>query len=278
MMTLSRQSKTNNRVLLGKTLTKGLGTGSDAVLGAKAAEEAQEQILKELDGASMVFLAASLGGGCGSGAAPFIGRLLRARGILTVAVVTYPFARDGAVRRHIARTGLKDLRSSVDAIIVVPNDSITDAAPKEASYAEALALGDDVLLQAVRSISDITQKNGEPSVNVDFGDVRSVLFDKGAAFIAAGEGTNGLEAAKAVAHNKLQSHVNLSKAKDVIVNIAGGPELSLSETEQAVNYLHSRLPTYANVIFGAQISNELKGRIRVSVIATGLDSFEEDYL
>ena len=239
-------------------------------------EESAEALLAALNGASMVFLAASLGGGTGTGAAPFIGRLLRSKGILTVAVVTYPFRREGAVRRRIAKLGLKDLRSSVDAIIVVPNDSISKAAPPEASYAEALAFGDDVLFQAVRSVSDITQKNG--SVNLDFGDVKSVLLDKGAAFIAAGEGANGLEAAKAIVHNPLQEHANLRKAKDVIINIAGGPELSLSETENAVNYIHSELPSYANVIFGAQIDSNLSQRVRVSVIATGLDSFEEDYL
>jgi cell division protein FtsZ len=242
----------------------------------KAVEESAEALLAALNGASMVFLAASLGGGTGTGAAPFIGRLLRSKGILTVAVVTYPFRREGAVRRRIAKLGLKDLRSSVDAIIVVPNDSISKAASAEASYAEALALGDDVLFQAVRSVSDMTQKNG--SVNLDFGDVKSVLIDKGAAFIAAGEGANGLEAAKAIVHNPLQEHANLRKAKDVIINIAGGPDLSLAETEAAVNYIHSELPSYANVIFGAQIDSNLPQRVRVSVIATGLDSFEEDYL
>lgn len=244
--------------------------------GLRAAEESAEALLNELSGASMVFLAASLGGGTGTGAAPFIGRLLRSKGILTVAVVTYPFRRDGAVRRRIAKLGLKDLRSSVDAIIVVPNDSIPKAAPKDVSYTEALAVGDEVLYHAVRSVSDITQKTG--SVNLDFGDVRSVLSDKGAAFIAAGEGSNGLEAAKAIVHNPLQEHANLHKAKDVIISIAGGPELSLKETESAVNYIHSELPSYANVIFGAQVDPELSQRVRVSVIATGLDSFEEDYL
>jgi cell division protein FtsZ len=270
------QSKTKNRIILGKNLTKGLGTGSDTMQGLRAAEESAEALLAEFNGASMVFLAASLGGGTGTGAAPFIGRLLRSKGILTVAVVTYPFKRDGAVRRRIAKLGLKDLRSSVDAIIVVPNDSIPKAAPKEASYAEALAVGDEVLYHAVRSVSDITQKTG--SVNLDFGDVRSVLSDKGAAFIAAGEGENGLEAAKAIVHNPLQEHANLRKAKDVIISISGGPKLSLKETESAVNYLHTELPSYANVIFGAQVDPDLNDRIRVSIIATGLDSFEEDYL
>lgn len=244
--------------------------------GLRAAEESAEALISEFEGCSMVFLAASLGGGTGTGAAPFIGRLLRSKGILTVAVVTYPFKRDGAVRRRIAKLGLKDLRSGVDAIIVVPNDAITKVAPEGASYAEGLAFGDDVLYQAVRSISDITQKTG--SVNLDFGDLRSVLSDKGAAFIAAGEGATGLEAAKAIVHNPLQAHTNLHKAKDVIISIAGGPELSLAETEAAVNYIHSELPSYANVIFGAQVDDELANKVRVSVIATGLDSFEEDYL
>jgi cell division protein FtsZ len=273
---LNRQSNAKSKIVLGKNMTKGLGTGSDTAQGLKAAEESQEALLKEFQGASMVFLAASLGGGTGTGAAPFIGRLLRNHGILTVAVVTYPFRRDGAVRRRIAKLGLKDLRSSVDAIIVVPNDSIPKAAPPDLSYAEALAFGDDVLHQAVRSISDITQKTG--SVNLDFGDVRAVLSDKGAAFMAAGEGSNGLEAAKAVVHNPLQEHANLNKAKDVIISIAGGPQLTLHETESAVKYIHSKLPDYANVIFGAQVEPELENKVRVSVIATGLDSFEEDYL
>lgn len=259
--------------MLGKNLTKGLGTGSDTTQGLKAAEESAEAIMAELNDSSMVFLAASLGGGTGTGAAPFIGRLLRSKGILTVAVVTYPFKRDGSVRRRIAKLGLKDLRSSVDAIIVVPNDSIPNAAPPEASYAEALAVGDDVLYQAVRSIFDITQKTG--SVNLDFGDVKSVLADKGAAFIAAGEGSNGQEAANAILNNPLQAHANLGKAKDVIINIAGGHELSLKETEAAVNGIP--LPD-ANVIFGAHVEPELANKVRISVIATGLDSFEEDYL
>lgn len=271
-----RQSKTKNRVVLGKNVTKGLGTGSDTNAGLRSAEESADALLSALNGASMVFLAASLGGGTGTGAAPFIGRLLRSKGILTVAVVTYPFRRDGAVRRRIAKLGLKDLRSSVDAIIVVPNDSITKAAPPNTSYSEALAYGDDVLVQAVKSISDITQNTG--SVNLDFGDIRSVLSEKGASFIGAAEGDNGLQAAKAIVHNPLQEHANLHKAKDVIISIAGGPQLSLSETEAAVNYIHSELPSYANVIFGAQIDNHLQNKVRVSVIATGLDSFEEDYL
>lgn len=144
------------------------------------------------------------------------------------------------------------------------------------SYGEALAAGDDVLYQAVKSVSDMTLKTG--SVNLDFGDVKHVLTDKGAAFIAAGEAETGLDAAKAIVHNPLQAHTNLHKAKDVIISIAGGPELTLQETENAVNYIHSELPSYANVIFGAQVDQELTNKVRVSVIATGLDSFEEDYL
>lgn len=254
---------------------KGLGTSTDTVAGLRAAEESTEQLLTALSGANMVFLAASLGGGTGTGAAPFIGRLLKSKGILTVAVVTYPFLWYGAVGRRIAKLGLKDLRSSVDAIIVVPNGSLIKAVPSGASYAEAFASGDDVLVRAVQAISYITQKTGG---SISFGDIRSVLSEKGEAFISAVEGTNGLQAAKSIVHNPLQEHASLHKAKDVIISITGGPGFSLSEMEETANYIHSTLPSFANVIFGAQIDNELQNKVRVSVIATGLDIFKEGSL
>lgn len=261
---------------MGRKLTKGLGAGSDSAIGAKAAEESIGAIMKFLEGCSLVFLAAGLGGGTGTGAAPVIARHLKSKGILTVAVTSTPFQFEGGTRREIARDGLKELKASVDSVIIVPNKNLEEVADEDITLIDSFALADTVLYKAVRTVSDLVLNTG--LINLDFGDICTVMKERGSAMIGFGEGHGdgkALEAAKKAVNNKLLGSTSMAQAKGIIVNITGGNDLTLPEAQNALMFIQEEASEDTQVVFGVQIDPEMKDKVRISIIATGLDCDEE---
>lgn len=266
------QSLATNRIYLGRKTTRGLGAGARPDLGAKAAEESLEQIMEILSPYNMVFVAAGLGGGTGTGAAPIIARALKKQGILTVAVVTKPFDFEGGTRRRIALSGIKELKSSVDTMLVVPNQNLFRTANERTTMLDAFKMADSVLYQGVRTITDLIVMPG--LINLDFGDVRTIMSEMGSALMGMGEaeGENRSErAAKDAINNPLLDHSSLNGAKGIIINITGGQDLTLVEVDAAAQYIRSEAPPMANIIFGAQVDETMTNKVRVSVVATGLE-------
>lgn len=262
---------------MGRKLTKGLGAGSDASIGAKAAEESIGAIMKYLEGCSLVFLAAGLGGGTGTGAAPVIARHLKSKGILTVAVTSTPFLFEGGTRREIAKEGLKDLQASVDCVIIVPNNNLEEVAEEDISLIDAFALADTVLYKAVHTVSDLILNTG--LINLDFGDISSVMKEKGSALIGFGEGqgdNKALEAAQKAVNNRLLGSTSLTQAKGIIINITGGNDLTLPEAQNALMFIQEEASEDTKVVFGVQIDPEMKDKVRISIIATGLACDQEN--
>lgn len=262
---------------MGRNLTKGLGAGSEASVGAKAAEESIDAIMKYLEHCSMVFIAAGLGGGTGTGAAPVIARHLKSRGIITVAVTSTPFLFEGGSRRNIAKQGLRELRSAVDSVIIVPNKNLEKVADPEISLIDALSLADTILYKAVKTVSDLVTKSSQ--INLDFADVCSVMKERGAAMIGFGEGhgeNKAIEAAKRAINNKLLGSTSLEQAKGIIIKITGGNDLMMSETQSALQFIQQGTPEDAKVLFGLQIDPEMNNQVRIDIIATGLVIDEDE--
>jgi cell division protein FtsZ len=269
---LSR-AKAETLIQLGMKTTKGLGAGSRPEIGAIAAEESIEEISRYLDGVNMVFIAAGMGGGTGTGAAPVIARIAREKEILTVGVVTKPFSFEGPKRMAAAEQGVADLRKHVDTLIVIPNQNMFRVANVDTSMAEAFAMADAVLDSGVRGIIDLMVKPG--LVNLDFADVRTVMAEMGSAMMGTGEAsgeTRALDAARAAIDNPLLDDVCLRGAKGVLINITGGPDMRLFEVDEAANYIRDQVDDDANIVFGSAFSEELEGKIRVSVVATGIET------
>ncbi|HEX7931108.1 MAG TPA: cell division protein FtsZ [Sphingomicrobium sp.] len=266
-------STADRRIQLGLKITQGLGAGSRPEIGRAAAEETIEDIERALDGSHMCFIAAGMGGGTGTGAAPVIAKAARDRGILTVGVVTKPFAFEGARRGRSADTGIEELQQHVDTLIVIPNQNLFRLANSETTFKEAFEMADEVLQQGVRGITDLMVMPG--LINLDFADVRSVMGEMGKAMMGTGEATGdnrAIEAAEKAISNPLLDGVSMKGAKGVIISITGGEDMRLMEVDEAASHIKELVDPDANIIWGSAFNNDLDGKIRVSVVATGIEA------
>jgi cell division protein FtsZ len=264
-------SRADKKVQIGKQTTRGLGAGMNPELGRTAAEENKEEIMEALRGSDMVFVTCGLGGGTGSGAGPVVAELAKQEGILTVAVVTKPFAFEGAKRREIAEKSLEELKENVDAVIVIPNDRVLQIIDKKTSLLDAFRTVDDVLRQGVQGIADLVTTPG--LINVDFADVKSVMADAGSALMGIGKGSGenrAVEAAKAAIDSPLLE-VSIDGAKGVLFNITGGKDLGMYEVDEAAKIITRSVDPEAKIIFGAVIDEALSDELRITVIATGFE-------
>jgi cell division protein FtsZ len=266
------RARTPNRIQLGHAITEGLGAGARPEVGQAAAQESQPEIIEYLDGAHMVFVAAGMGGGTGTGAAPVIARTARERGILTIAVVTKPFHFEGQRRMQLAEIGVQELRKHVDTLIVIPNQNLFRIANERTTFAEAFQMADQVLYSGVRGVTDLMVMPG--LINLDFADVRTVMAEMGTAMMGTGEGeghNRALDAAHGAMANPLLDIVSMRGAKGVLINISGGFDMTLYEVDIAANEIRAEVDANANIIMGSTFDETLEGRIRVAVVATGID-------
>ncbi|PKP82981.1 MAG: cell division protein FtsZ [Alphaproteobacteria bacterium HGW-Alphaproteobacteria-18] len=266
------RSRADLQLQLGLETTGGLGAGARPEIGARAAEESIEEIRLHLEGAHMVFIAAGMGGGTGTGAAPVIARAAQELGILTIAVVTKPFGFEGTHRMKLAEDGLARIRSHVDTMIVVPNQNLFRIANDRTTFADAFRMADDVLYNGVRGITDLIVMPG--LINLDFADVGAIMRGMGTALMGMGEATGetrALDAARAAIDNPLLDDVTICGAKGVLINITGGYDMTLFELDEAANEIRREADPEANIIIGSAFDTALEGRIRVSVVAAGLD-------
>ena len=264
-------SSCKNKLQLGAKLTNGLGAGGEPQIGEKAAEEAQQEITEALEGADMVFVTAGMGGGTGTGAAPIVAKIAKELGILTIGVVTRPFSFEGKRRQNQADQGLEKLRESVDALIVIPNDKLLDVVDRRVSLQESFIVVDEVLLRGVQGISDIITIPG--LINVDFADVKSVMQASGSALMGIGRGQGegrAIDAARTAIDSQLLE-TSINGASGVIVNITGGPDMTLHEVTDATNIINSAVLDDAKVIIGAVVDDKIQGEIQITVIATGFE-------
>ncbi|CAN5711148.1 hypothetical protein BH11PSE6_BH11PSE6_13320 [soil metagenome] len=268
-----KQSNAAHKIQLGAKITQGLGAGSRPEIGRAAAEETLEQVSKMLEGAHMCFIAAGMGGGTGTGAAPVIAKAARDMGILTVGVVTKPFAFEGTRRAKSAEAGIEELQKYVDTLIVIPNQNLFLVANANTTFKEAFQMADEVLQQGVRGITDLMVMPG--LINLDFADVRSVMQEMGKAMMGTGEASGdnrAIEAASKAIANPLLDGVSMKGAKGVIVSITGGDDMRLLEVDEAANHIRELVDEDANIIWGSAFNPELEGKIRVSVVATGIEA------
>jgi cell division protein FtsZ len=268
-----KQSTAPQRIQLGVKITQGLGAGSRPEIGRAAAEETIDAVTKMLEGAHMCFIAAGMGGGTGTGAAPVIAKAARDMGILTVGVVTKPFAFEGNRRAKAADAGIEELQKYVDTLIVIPNQNLFLVANANTTFKEAFLMADEVLQQGVRGITDLMVMPG--LINLDFADVRSVMQEMGKAMMGTGEASGdnrAIEAASKAIANPLLDGVSMKGAKGVIVSITGGDDMRLLEVDEAANHIRELVDEDANIIWGSAFNPDLEGKIRVSVVATGIEA------
>ena len=256
------------KVHIGKNTTKGLGAGSDLELGRKAAEESKDEIRKLIEGADMIFIAAGMGGGTGTGASPIIASIAKELGILTIAIVTKPFSFEGKIRKIIAEEGITNLKPNVDAMIVIPNDKLFSIADEATTLLDSFKLADNVIKQGVVGITEIILKPG--LINIDFADIQTILKDSGNCWmgIGIGKGENKAEDAAAKAVDSPLLEVKVEGAKRVLFNVIGGSDLTLSEVNKAANIIYQSVDPDAKIIFGATIDENLKNEVKVILIAT----------
>jgi cell division protein FtsZ len=267
------QSLTERRIQLGADITHGLGAGSRPDIGRAAAEGDLAQIIEALQGVHMAFITAGMGGGTGTGAAPVIAQAAREEGILTVGVVTKPFQFEGAHRMRIADEGIDELQAYVDTLIVIPNQNLFRVANEKTTFADAFNMADDVLHAGVRGVTDLMVMPG--LINLDFADVRAVMSEMGKAMMGTGEAEGekrALDAAEAAISNPLLDDVSMRGARGVLINITGGLDMTLFEVDEAANRIRDEVDAEANIIFGSTFDESLEGRMRVSVVATGIDA------
>lgn len=272
---LSR-SKAERRIQIGMNTTQGLGAGANPNTGMAAAEESQDEIMEQLNDAHMVFITAGMGGGTGTGAAPIVAKIAREMGILTVAVVTKPFHFEGNRRMAMAEAGLAELQKNVDTLIVIPNQNLFRIANDKTTFQQAFQMADKVLHSGVRGITDLMIMPG--LINLDFADVKSVLAGMGKAMMGTGEATGerrAIEAATAAINNPLLEDVSLKGARAVLIHVTGGLDMTLFELDEAANQVKSEVDPNANIIVGSTFDENMEGTIRVSVVASGIDSEEE---
>ena len=271
---LSR-SLTQRQIQLGKNITLGLGAGSDAETGKKAAEESIEEIIAELSDVNMLFIATGMGGGTGSGAAPVIAKAAKEKGILTVAVVTKPFDFEGKKRMDVAEKSLCFLKDNVDTLIVIPNQNLFKIANEKTTFAEAFKMADDVLYQGICGITNLITNPG--MINLDFADIKTIMGNMGKAMMGTGESSGenrAKNAAQAALNNPLLDDTNIKGAKSILLNIQGGPDMSLFEVDEAASKIRNEVDENANIIFGSSIDINLEGVIKVSIVATGIENVE----
>ena len=265
-------SRADRRIQLGPHITQGLGAGAKPEIGRAAAEEAADELYRHLDGSHMVFITAGMGGGTGTGAAPVIARMARERNILTVGVVTKPFGFEGVRRARAADQGIEELQQHVDTLIVIPNQNLFRMANERTTWKEAFKMADQVLYMGVRGVTDLMMAPG--LVNLDFADIRTVMAEMGKAMMGTGEaeGENrAIRASEAAISNPLLEDTSMAGARGLLINITGGDDLTLFEVDQAANRIREEVDEEANIIFGSAIDESLQGRIRVSVVATGIE-------
>lgn len=261
-----------NKIQIGAKLTRGLGAGADPDVGRRAALEDTDKIIEALDGADMVFITTGLGGGTGTGAAPVIASLASELGALTVAVVTKPFEFEGKRRAVQAERGLAELRECVDTVITIPNERLLAHTDRTTSLTEAFAMADDILRQAIQGISDLILVPG--LINLDFADVKTIMAGMGLAIMGTGVGegaTRAVDAARRAISSPLLEDVSMNGARGVIINVTGGPDLSLLEVSEGSSVVHEAAHEDANIIFGAVVDPKMQGRVKITVIATGFD-------
>ena len=272
-------SKSSRKIQLGIETTRGLGAGADPSVGKKAAEEAYEDIEKELEGANMVFITAGMGGGTGSGAAPVVAKIAKEKGILTIGVITKPFQFEGRKRSQIAEEAVNEFGSSVDSIIVIPNQNLFRVADKNTTLADAFIMADNVLYSGVRSITDLMMMPG--LINLDFADIKSIMEDKGRAIMGTGEAEGeerAICAAEQALSNPLLDDSNMKGAKGVLINITGGMDITLFEVDEAANRIKQEVDEDAQIIFGSSFDESLQGKIRVSIVATGIKNISSSII
>ncbi|HEX9329561.1 MAG TPA: cell division protein FtsZ, partial [Reyranella sp.] len=267
------QSLADRRVQLGITITQGLGAGARPEVGRQAAEEALPEILQLLDGANMVFVTAGMGGGTGTGAAPVIAAAAREQGILTIGVVTKPFHFEGRRRMQSAEQGILELEKVVDTLIVIPNQNLFKIANEKTTFADAFKMADDVLHMGVRGVTDLMVMPG--LINLDFADIRTVMGEMGKAMMGTGEAEgqdrSRVAAESAISNPLLEDH-SMKGAKGVLINITGGLDMTLHEVDEAANRIREEVDADANIIFGSTFDATMQGRMRVSVVSTGISA------
>jgi cell division protein FtsZ len=259
------------KIQIGENLTRGLGVGGDPELGRQAAEESREKIAQQLVDTDMVFITYGAGGGTGTGAGPVVAEIAKEQGALTIAVVTKPFAFEGTRRMVVAEEGIENLKGKVDALIVIPNQRLLDSVDKKMTLIEAFKIADSVLGQGVQGISDIITLPG--LINRDFADVKSIMKNAGSAFMGIGTGV-GENRAQTAARNAISSpllEVSIDGAKGILFTITGGPDLTISEVDEAAKIISQKAEADANIIFGATISERMVDQVKITVIATGFD-------
>jgi len=262
-----------NKIQLGLKSTRGLGAGMRPDIGKQAAEEALQEITEKLDGSHMLFVAAGMGGGTGTGAAPVIAKLARERGILTVGVVTKPFHFEGSQRMKLAENGIEELQQYVDTLLTIPNQNLFRIANENTTFSDAFKMADDVLYAGVRGVTDLMVQPG--MINLDFSDIKTVMSEMGKAMMGTGEASGegrAVAAAEAAIANPLIDDVSLKGAKGLIINITGGKDITLYEVDEAANRIKEEVDDEANIIYGTTCDERLEGLVRVSIVATGIDS------
>jgi len=267
------QSTADRKIQLGSTITQGLGAGSRPEIGRAAAEETLDEILDHLAGSHMVFVTAGMGGGTGTGAAPVIARSVREHGILTVGVVTKPFHFEGNHRMKTAEEGIEELQQFVDTLIIIPNQNLFRVANEKTTFAEAFKMADNVLYSGVRGVTDLMVMPG--LINLDFADVRTVMSEMGKAMMGTGEAdgeSRAIAAAEAAISNPLLDDITMKGAQGVLINITGGPDMTLFEVDEAANRIREEVDNEANIVFGSTFDAAMEGLLRVSVVATGIEA------
>lgn len=260
------------KIQIGKDTTRGLGAGADPEIGRKSIEENKEEVYEALKGSDMVFVTCGMGGGTGTGAAPFVAEIAKELGSLTVGVVTKPFSFEGQRRRRIAEAGIAEMKEKVDTLITIPNDRLLQVIDKKTSLFDAFGIVDDVLRQGVQGIADLITLHG--IINVDFADVKAIMSDAGSALMGIGHGTGdnrAIEAARAAIDSPLLE-LSIDGAKGILFNITGGPDLGMYEIDEAAKAITEAADADANIIFGAIIDEAMQGEVKITVIATGFES------
>jgi cell division protein FtsZ len=265
-------NSSTHKIQLGVNVTRGLGAGANPEIGRAAAEESIEEIMSILEGSNMVFVTAGMGGGTGTGAAPVIAQMARAAGILTVGVVTKPFHFEGSHRMKLAESGIAELQKHVDTLIIIPNQNLFRIANEKTTFSDAFKMADEVLQSGVRGVTDLMVMPG--LINLDFADIRAVMAEMGKAMMGTGEAMGerrAVEAAEAAISNPLLDDISMKGARGVLINITGGLDMTLFEVDEAANRIRDEVDPDANIIFGSTFDEALQGKMRVSVVATGIE-------
>ncbi|MDR1335077.1 MAG: cell division protein FtsZ [Holosporaceae bacterium] len=267
------QSMSEKRIQLGLEITSGLGAGARPDVGRVAAEEVIDEIVSYIKNSNMVFITAGMGGGTGTGAAPVIARMAKEHGVLTIGVITKPFHFEGTTRMRIAERGIDELQQFVDTLIIIPNQNLFRVANEKTTFADAFKMADNVLRSGVQGVTDLMVMPG--LINLDFADIRTVMSEMGKAMMGTGDAEGdrrAIEAAEAAISNPLLDDVSMKGAKGILINITGGYDMTLYEVDEAANRIREEVDPDANIIFGSTFNEKMNGRMRVSVVATGIDA------